>query len=307
MLPIRTILFADIEGSVQLFRRLGDARALAAVEACHAATRAAIDRRGGVVVKLIGDGLMAAFETAAHACEAAILAQEAVRQAVPAADGPAGEAADAPPLRLRIGIHSGPVIETETDRFGDTVNIASRLSAVANGGEIVISAALGESLTGPLRTMMRRLGSVSLKGVAEGFPVLELLWSYDAAVTVLPHDILKQTVSPETVRMELAHASRRWRSSSMHQRVTIGRGDTSDFIITDPRASRDHATIQRDGEQWVLTDHSTNGTFIVFAGETVLALRRKELVLHGLGDIGFGFDPEKEPADALRFTVFSAR
>ncbi len=299
MHPHRAILFADIEGSVQLFRRLGDARALAAVEDCHAATRAAVVGQGGVVVKLIGDGLMAAFDMPGPACEAAILAQQAI--------GATGRAEPSTPLRLRIGIHTGPVIETETDRFGDTVNIAARLSAVANGGEIVLSEAMSEVLPRPLRAMLRRLGSVSLKGVGDSFPVLELLWSRDAEVTVLPHDISKQTVAPGSGRLELAHAHKRWSSTGGGLPVTIGRDDTSDFIVADPRVSRDHATIQLSGDQWLLSDHSTNGTFVVFAGEDVLALRRKELVLHGVGDIGFGFDPAREPADALRFTVFSAK
>lgn len=297
MTLVRTIFFADIEGSVQLFRRLGDALALAAVEACHEATRAAVTGRGGAVVKLIGDGLMAAFETPAAACEAAVLAQEAVMRT-------AGEGE--PALRLRIGMHAGPVIETGNDLFGDTVNIAARLSAVANGGEIIVSAAMAEGLPDAMRIMLRRLGGISLKGVGDNFPVLELLWAQEAGVTVLPHHIAKQTVSTGAVRLELAYGGKRWRSIGAASRIMIGRNPVCDFVVTDPRASRDHATIQRDGEQWVLLDHSTNGTFVVFAGESVVALRRKDSVLHGIGSIGFGFDPERETAERLQFKVFSS-
>lgn len=296
----RAIFFADIEGSVQLFRSLGDERALLLVEESQRLTSAAIEQRGGSVIKSIGDGLMASFPDAASACEAAILAQQAMSGV--------GKPVMADALRLRIGIHAGPVIETEDDCFGDTVNIAARLSAVANGGEIVVSTEMGAKLPLYLASMLRRLGGVSLKGVGEGFAVSEILWSRDAAVTVLPHDIAKETVAPGRVRLELAmSAAQRWRSQGSGGKVSIGRGDANTFVLTDPRASREHASIQLTGEQWILSDLSTNGTFVVFAGESAIALRRKELVLHGLGEIGFGFDPSKENAEALRFTVFTMK
>lgn len=294
----RAILFADIEGSVQLFRTLGDAPALRLVEQCHAAIRAAVETRRGFVVKSIGDGLMAAFGGAGDACHAAIAAQVAC--STPVNGDPEAR------IRLRIGIHAGPVIVTEDDCFGDTVNIAARLGAVANGGEIIIGEAVAATLPPELAVMRRRLGSVALKGVSEDFPVTELLWAHDAAATLLPHDIAKETVAPTRYRLELSQGSRHWRSGEQRALLELGRRPDCAFSITDPRASRDHATVQLVGEQWVITDHSTNGTFVAFAGEGAVALRRKDLVLHGLGAIGFGFDPAREPADAVRFTIFSA-
>lgn len=293
----RAILFADIEGSVQLFRRFGDQRALALIEECHAALRTAIEARGGQVVKSIGDGIMASFPEPASACLAAIAAQHI--GSAPRLSEPEGA------TRLRIGIHAGPVIETEDDCYGDTVNIASRLASVANGGEIIVSDVMGRTLPRELASMLRRLGSIALKGVGEDFPVLEVIWLREGAMTLLPHDVSKETVAPRRSRLELAQGARRWRSSENRLRVSIGRDEASDFKLLDPRASRAHATIQLMGEQWVLTDHSTNGTFVVFAGESAIALRRKELVLHGLGYIGFGYDPAKEPAEALRFALFT--
>jgi class 3 adenylate cyclase len=293
----RAILFADIEGSVQLFRRVGDQRALRMIEECHAAIRAVITGRGGAVVKSIGDGLMATFPEPGSACHAAIAAQLAMAKL----PHPDSESA----LRLRVGIHAGPVIETEDDCFGDTVNIASRLASAANGGEIIVSEAMGKTLPRELSAMLRRLGTIVLKGVGGDFPVLELLWLREGAMTVLPHDIAKETVAPRRSRLELAQGAMRWSSGDSRTRATIGREDGSDFVIADPRASRAHASIQLSGDQWVLTDHSTNGTFVVFAGESAIALRRKDLVLHGLGYLGFGYDPAKEPAEALRFALFT--
>lgn len=291
----RAILFADIEGSVQLFRQLGDEKALALIEASHRATRTAIDARGGRFIKGIGDGLMASFADAASASEAAIFSQQAM----------GGIGAEMDTLRLCIGIHAGSVIETEDDCFGDTVNIASRLSAVASGGEIVLSARAAEDLPPHLLPMIRRLGGIALKGVSESFHVCEILWSREGTETVLPYGLAQMGEPPGPVRLDLALAGRRWRSLFESAKVTIGRNETSRFPILDPRASRDHASIQLVGEQWVLTDHSTNGTFVSFADEEAIMLRRHELVLRGMGTIGFGFDPTKEAVEALRFNVFT--
>ncbi|MFY0100062.1 hypothetical protein ABTQ08_21600, partial [Acinetobacter baumannii] len=58
----RGILFADVEGSVRLFRRLSDPVAHDAVEACLGEIRLAVEEAGGQVVKSIGDGVMAVFD-----------------------------------------------------------------------------------------------------------------------------------------------------------------------------------------------------------------------------------------------------
>ncbi|MDR1350256.1 MAG: FHA domain-containing protein [Zoogloeaceae bacterium] len=82
--------------------------------------------------------------------------------------------------------------------------------------------------------------------------------------------------------------------------LTIGREHHNDIAINDNRASRQHARLERrDGYYW-LADLSTNGTFIAFAGEPEVFLRKDSLALRGKGALSFGIstrDPEAEPLD----------
>ena len=69
---------------------------------------------------------------------------------------------------------------------------------------------------------------------------------------------------------------------------------------------RDHATIEFRGDLWVLIDHSTNGTVVAFGDEPAITLKRQELILHGIGVIGAGFDPTADGGAPIRFTVLTA-
>lgn len=289
-----TILFADIEGSVELFRRLGDAGALAVVERCHALVQAAITRHDGTVVKFIGDGLMAIFTGADAACDAAVGAQQAMATLAPLA-----------PLRLRIGFHTGSVIEAEGDYFGDVVNIAARLCAAGSGGEIIVSAEAADLLPRHQKAMLRRLGLIAVKGLQDRVSISEILWSQEADVTQVRADLGVQTTFLNRPRLDIRSPGGGWRAVAGETKVMIGRDATNAIIVLDPRASREHATIAYRGHQWLLIDHSTNGTTIAFPGEAEIKIRRQDLVLHGIGRLGFGFSPDEASAEALHFRVFS--
>lgn len=74
-------------------------------------------------------------------------------------------------------------------------------------------------------------------------------------------------------------------------------------MINHSGASRIHATIERRRDKWVLIDHSTNGTFVTFAGERELRLHREELILRGDGIISFGQSAGHGGAESLRFAL----
>src|SRR6201995_3167136 len=124
---LATILFADIDGYTRLMRAdeeqtLTDLRA-------HLAELVApvVARFHGRIVKTVGDGVMVGFGSAV----------EAVRSAVELQRGMVERNADLPVARrqtFRIGLHLGDVILTDEDVFGDTVNVAARLQALAEPG-----------------------------------------------------------------------------------------------------------------------------------------------------------------------------
>src|SRR2546425_4026960 len=125
-----TVLFADVSGSTKLYETAGDAVALTAIGRCIERMRKAAESTGGRVVKTIGDEIMALFPSPDAAAGAASEMHATIEQ-LPEVGGAK--------LGVRVGFHSGPVIQREDDVFGDTVNMAARLVEQAGKGQIIIS------------------------------------------------------------------------------------------------------------------------------------------------------------------------
>jgi class 3 adenylate cyclase len=127
-----TVLFTDLKNSTRLYREIGDATAFGRVMNHFDVLRKAIAEQDGAIVKTIGDAVMAVFRRPV----AAVLA---VRQAQKELANPA----DAKPLTLKAGIHTGPCIAVtlndRLDYFGSTVNLAARLEGLSTGSDVIIS------------------------------------------------------------------------------------------------------------------------------------------------------------------------
>lgn len=125
------VVFTDIERSTELAERLGDERWLEMLLEHNRLVRACVARSDGRVVKSTGDGFLLMFNDAQCAVACAVNIQRALAVIAEAR----------PYLRVRIGIHAGDVYQEEGDLLGLAVCVANRVTGLAEGGEIVISAA----------------------------------------------------------------------------------------------------------------------------------------------------------------------
>jgi predicted ATPase/class 3 adenylate cyclase len=127
-----TFLFTDLEESTYLWGHFPEAMP-SALARHDALLRGAVETHAGRVVKTTGDGLHAAFASAADAVAAALDAQRALlREPWPGVTGP---------LRVRIGLHTGESQEREGDYYGSEVNRAARLMSIGHGGQVLLSGA----------------------------------------------------------------------------------------------------------------------------------------------------------------------
>lgn len=156
-----TILFADVEGYTRMVRadEAGTLRLLGRyLKEVIAPTIAA---QAGRLVKTIGDGLFAEMPSADAAIGAALAIQrelELRNRALP----PAGR------MRFRIGIHHAAVIAVDGgDLFGDGVNVAARLQALAPAGGVLISETVRAFVADDARFSLVDLGPQRLKNIAE--------------------------------------------------------------------------------------------------------------------------------------------
>jgi class 3 adenylate cyclase len=148
----RTVFFTDIIGSTDMTQRWGDDAAFAVLSTHDRIVRDALAANSGAEVKHTGDGIMAAFLSAACAVKCGI----AVMRDVLACGGE-------PPLRMRIGIAAGEPIEHANDLFGTTVQLAARLCAHAGPQQILVSNVVAELCAGK-RLPIQDAGQLNLKG-----------------------------------------------------------------------------------------------------------------------------------------------
>ena len=165
-----TFLFTDVEGSTRLWEEAPDAMRKS-LERHDAIMRQAIEGEGGYVFATGGDGFAAAFASAGAAAAAAIDAQ--VRLVRDAGDEQA-------PLRVRMGIHTGEVVERDGDYFGAAVNRTARLMALGHGGQVLVSRTTVEILGSDVAVL--DLGEHRLRDLTMPEHVFQLC---DAA---LPHE-----------------------------------------------------------------------------------------------------------------------
>jgi adenylate cyclase len=125
-----TIVFTDIVDSTVLTARLGDHSWLAVIRRHNDVIRETTEAHGETVVETQGDGSMLAFSSARRAVACAKGIQLGINTAF----------ADAsPPIRVRIGVHTGDALHEANHFFGTTVNYAARVASQALGGEILVS------------------------------------------------------------------------------------------------------------------------------------------------------------------------
>lgn len=128
---VRTIVFTDIANSTEMTSRFGDRAAMSMLQVHDGIVRKALRKNGGREVKHTDDGIMAAFVCAAHAVRFACQVQEAF--------GEHNEPGPELPVMVRIGISAGQPIEFGDDLFGSAVQLAARLCAQAEPGQILVS------------------------------------------------------------------------------------------------------------------------------------------------------------------------
>lgn len=157
---IRTVLFTDIVDSTALTQALGDKAVMALLNLHNSVVRNALADAGGREVKHTGDGIMAAFVSAAGAVRCAIQIQRELDKHA--------QANPERPLKVRVGAAAGEPVEQHNDLFGSTVQLAARLCAHAEPEQILVSSAIAELCIGK-GLSFEDVGEVMLKGF--GSPV----------------------------------------------------------------------------------------------------------------------------------------
>ncbi|MBV8140232.1 MAG: AAA family ATPase [Deltaproteobacteria bacterium] len=163
-----TILISDVEDSAKLFDKLGDLRAQEIIREHNEIVRVEVARHGGKEIKTMGDSFMVVFSSARRAVLCAISIQRAFSRYEK-------EHGDQP-LQVRIGLHAGEPINESDDLFGKAVILAARITALARGGEILVSSLLRELTENAGDLRFDEAKEVELKGLSGFYRVYRVIW-----------------------------------------------------------------------------------------------------------------------------------
>ena len=175
---LTTILSADAAG----FARLMDEDEVATVETLRAyreAIEGFVERHVGRLVNTAGDGLLAEFDSVVEAvqCAAEIQRELGVRN---------GQIPEARRMAFRIVINLGDVIVEDDDIYGEGVNVAARLQALAEPGGICISGTVFDQVRNKLTLGYDFLGAQAVKNIADPVPTYRVLLDCVAAAAAPP-------------------------------------------------------------------------------------------------------------------------
>ncbi len=287
------ILFADISGSTRLYEILGDVAARTKVADCLEMLTVVITCHLGTVIKTIGDEIMCTFPTAEEAASAACEMHEMLEDEITeqTSTGPIS-------LTIRVGMHFGPTILEAGDVFGDAVNVAARMAAMAKGGQIITTQGAVDEMSPIMRASTRFIDRAPVKGKKQTMDIYEVLWQQED-VTRMSTGVIAQ---PNTVpaRMRLTYGGDTVLMDGDITTVVMGRSKTADLTINETLASRQHVRIEHRRGKFFIIDQSTNGTYVHHESDESF-LRREEMPLSGDGMISLGRSFSENPEEVVHF------
>jgi adenylate cyclase len=207
-------------------------------------------------------------------------------------------------VQVRIGLHMGQaLIREDGDVFGDAVNIAARVTAIAMGGQIITTKDTVISLNPLFQSGCREFDRISLKGKSEETIIYEVLWEKADDVTRMSPMIHFSNAVPLEQQMHLKYLDKVLSLKTQSSVISIGRDARCDFVIKSKSVSRLHAKIEFRRGKFVIIDQSTNGTIVKNSDGKEVYLRREELPLMGNGVISMGLKTDQEEPLQIYFSV----
>jgi class 3 adenylate cyclase len=285
------ILFADICESSRLYTLLGDGAARHVINSHLSLIASVVERLRGRAIKTIGDEVMCAFTNVDDALRAAIDMQNQIHAGRPGHQ----------PVMIHVGLHYGPVLVENGDIFGNTVNAAAYLTAVATAGQVLTTEATERDLAPELKKRVRPISKTILKGANVESTVYQVVWHKDAKQLTDGNPTSQEIIPPDRGGLVVAHRNVRLRLDRGRPNIVIGRGAYCDLIVPGKWASRHHCSIRMIRTQFYLVDHSRNGTFVALKDGREVRLLRGELMLTVPGKLGLGTSTQSEAPEIVIF------
>ena len=270
------VMFSDIRGFTSYTAREGDRAAYELSQTHEALLREQIEEQAGIIVKTMGDGIMAAFAELPSAVHAAVGIHRAVRKR--------NTEHPREPIDIGIGLASGTPIMTEADFIGHSVNLSQRVSSMAKGGQILVTKPFVREVTPPHGCHYMSLGKRELKGL-DHVHLYEVAWMGEVARLSDRDDMFTLILTERgTLAIELAKNIQAHIDDAVVQLGKTSGNDAFSSLLQRGIARFTHAVINKslaasgiDREQPIdSVDLSIDGN------EVIVRIGKKPIRLHGV-------------------------
>lgn len=291
----QTILFADVSGSTRLFETKGDVEARRLIAAVLDALSIVCVGHGGRVIKTIGDEIMCTLPTAMAGLLAACDMQRKMSRDISFVREN---------LAVRIGFHHGNALDENDDVFGDAVNVAARMTSLAKREQIVSTAATVNGLTGTRLPETRSLGRARVSGKLLPIEIVDVVWQEDTSgMTMVQSAIRMGDAAPAGAKLTLRHRGKLIELTENSEPFMMGREVSNNLVVEADWVSRTHAQIEYKRGHFMITDRSTNATYVCIGQDPELRLHRDEVHLRKSGSISMGQAASANTHDLIHFNA----
>ena len=289
------VMFADVAGSTAMYENMGDDLARERISKALDALISISRRHSGNLVKTIGDEILVYFTDVDMAVYAARSIQETMED---------DRSPETIGVSIRIGMQYGSAILENDDIFGDTVNVAARICSMSKARQILCTQEIALKVKSPeLSNNMRPYDRLRVKGRNEQLDVYIFSWEEESDVTNLAtaSSFTNPARDEQSKRLTLTYDAQEHPITSEITSFVMGRGKDCELIIKGELISRYHSKIEYRRGKFVITDQSTNGTFIRSSEGQDVFLRREEFALFGTGHISLGKKVDLKDANVIHF------
>ena len=277
----QTILFADVSGSTRLFETKGDVEAQRLIASVLDALSIVCAQYGGRVIKTIGDEIMCTLPGALEGMLAACDMQRKMARDINFVRDN---------LAVRIGLHHGNALEENGDVYGDAVNISARMTSLAKREQIVTTAVTVNGISGRVPET-RSLGRARVSGKLLPIEIVDVVWQEDTSGMTMVQSAIRLFDGPGVAagaKLILRHRGKLIELNENSEPFMMGREVSNNLVVEADWVSRTHAQIEYKRGHFMVSDRSTNATYVCIGQDAELRLHRDELHLRKSGSISMG-------------------
>ena len=289
------VMFADVAGSTAMYENMGDDLARERISKALNALISITQRHSGQLVKTIGDEILVYFID----IDNAILAAKSIQESMEDDRSP-----ETIGVSIRIGMQYGSTILENDDIFGDTVNVAARIAGMAKARQILCTQEIAFMVKSPeLSNKMRPFDRLRIKGKNDQLDVYLFAWEEESDMTNMAtaSSFTNPSRNEQLKSLALTYETRTYSIPVDTTSYIMGRGKDCELEVKGDLISRYHCRIEHRRGKYIITDQSTNGTFIRTTGGQIIFLRREEFTLFGSGYISLGKKVDPDDPNIIQF------